>query len=493
MKEQELAWMAADHLYVFPKLASGYRIPRHSKYLAERVQAAIEEQNDPEKRQNKHKIFMVGGPPRYGKSELLCCHGNAWILGNYPRKKIIIAAYQASLAEKHSRRARGLFEKWGPLLWGVYPSQTTFAGNDWETSEGGGVKAVGIQAGASGYGADILGIDDYHSDNLSAESKLQRDNVWEWWLSAAIERLHPGGIVIIYAVRWHDDDLCGRLLKQEKKLGDDCPFEIINIRFPALAEENDILGRQPGEALWPWWKDEKALNNIRIAVGPYVWNALFQANPTPRGGTLFKSEHFRYYEIDTLTSDYLCWRKDIKEPIRVKRKELIRQELVDPSLEIKKTNDPTGMLAWGYSRQHKVWLLLDRINDRIEHTQVHDKMLNFAFKNKCTTIGIENEKIGKILVKQSAGRDQIGDKKIPFKEIPTGGLDKYARATPMANYFENERVFLPQNAPWLSDYEAGLISFPHGAHDEDVDCTSMAAQMEEKLSMLDMLAARASQ
>lgn len=489
MTEKELAYLAVNYLHVFPKLASGYQIPRHSTYLAQKIQAAIEEQNDPKNRHNKHKIFIVGGPPRHGKSDLLCCHGSAWILGNYPRKKIIIAAYQASLSEKHSRRARGFFEKWGPLLWDAYPSQTTFTGSDWETSEGGGVKSVGIEAGASGYGADILFIDDYHKDNLSAESKLQRENVWEWWKSAAIERLHPGGFVVIYATRWHDDDLCGKLLKQEKELGDDCPFEIINIRFPALAEENDVLGRKPGESLWPWWKNEKALGAIRLAVGPYLWSAVFQANPTPRGGHLFKSEHFRYYDREISTGDYLCWKKDVTEPIRIKRSErLIRHVYVDPALETKTVNDPTGMHAWGYSRKYRIWLLLDRINDRIEHTQVHDKLLNFAFKNRCTLAGIENEKIGKILVKQSAGKDRIADKKIPFKEIPIKGLDKYARATPMANYYENERVFLPRNAIWLSDYEGNLTAFPHGEHDEDVDCTAMAANMEASISVVEALA-----
>lgn len=141
------------------------------------------------------------------------------------------------------------------------------------------------------------------------------------------------------------------------------------------------------------------------------------------------------------------------------------------------------MLALGYSRKHKVWLLLDRINDRIEHTHLHEKMLHFASKNQCTVVGIEDEKVGMILVKQSTGRDKIGDRKIPFKEIPTKGLDKYTRATPMANYFENERVFLPKGASWLSDYESSLIAFPNGAHDEDVDCTLMAQNMEIKISV----------
>lgn len=483
MNQLEYARHARKYLYVFPKFVSGYRIPRHSQYIANLIQKAIEEQNDESKRHDKHKIFMVGGPPRHGKSELMCCHGIPWILGNYPQKKIILAAYAAKLAEKLSNRARSIFEHWGPILWDSHPSKNLFTRSDWETSEGGGCRATGITGGVGGWGANILLIDDYHEGPLTAESKLQRDRVWDWWENVAFERLHPGGIVIIYATRWNDDDLCGRLLKQYQELGNKCPYEIIHIRFPALAEENDILGRKPGEALWPWWKNEEMLEATKLSVGPYVWSALFQANPTPRGGHLFKSEHFRYYTIDPKTSDFLCWKKDVLEPIKVKRKKLVRHVYVDPALEVKTMNDPSGMLAWGYSRRHKIWLLLDRINDRIEHTQIHNRILQFAHKNSCTIAGIENEKIGKILVKQSAGKDEIGGKKIPFKEIPTNSVDKYTRATPMANYFENERVFLPKSASWLSDYETGLVLFPLAAHDEDVDCTSMATNMESKLSV----------
>ena len=116
-----------------------------------------------------------------------------------------------------------------------------------------------------------------------------------------------------------------------------------------------------------------------------------------------------------------------------------------------------------------------------------DRLKLFAFKNNCTKIGIENEKLGKVLVKQSAGNDSIGGKKVPFVEIPTGQLDKYARATPMAGYTENERVFFPRDAHWLSDYESNLIKFPNVKHDEDIDTTAMAEHMEASKSLAEVL------
>lgn len=296
--------------------------------------------------------------------------------------------------------------------------------------------------------------------------------------------------MIILATRWHDDDLIGRLLKQKKQDGDSFPFVTECINLPALAEDNDPLGRQPGDALWPWRYNHEQLQDIKRTVGPYWWSALYQGSPVARGGTLFKSIYFRYWVRDGQTGDYLCYRQGEDKPIRIQKTELVRHVYVDPAIEIKTTNDPTGMAAWGYSRKHRVWLLLDRVSERIEHSQVMQAIKNFAFRNKCTVIGIENEKLGKVLVKQSAGNDLVGGVKIPFREVATRGLDKYARATPMANYIENERVFFPRGAAWLAEYESNLVRFPNAEHDEDVDVTAMAQEMEAKVSLAEVLAGR---
>jgi predicted phage terminase large subunit-like protein len=272
--------------------------------------------------------------------------------------------------------------------------------------------------------------------------------------------------------------LIGRLLKQKELEKEEFSFELEYINLPALAEEDDHLGRKPGEALWPDRYNAVRLNNKKKTAGPYWWSALYQGSPAARGGTLFKSLWFRYWDFDPGTGDYLCYRINEEEPVRVHRNELIRHTYVDPAIEIKKINDPTGMAACGYSKKHRIWLLLDRISERIEHTKVMEAIKNFAFKNRCTLIGIEDEKLGKVLVKQSEGNDQVGDIKIPFRGIPTKGLDKYARATPMATYTENERVFFPRGALWLAVYESNLVRFPNAEHDEDVDVTAMAQDME---------------
>lgn len=484
MTKAELAEQASRKLWVFPKLVSGFKSPPHLRKCCEIFIELFHKKTD------KIKLLVIDGPPRHGKTEQFPIHGTAWLLGHFPKLKIIIGAYASSLAERHSACARDIFEIWGPILWDINLSKSVSGKGLWQTEEGGEVLAAGLDAGASGFGADVFFIDDYHKTRKQAESPVERDRNWTWWQSVTGTRIHPNAIIAIFATRWHDDDLVGRILAQHEELGDESPYELIHITMPALAEKDDFLGREPGEALWPWRYNRQRLLHAKKMVGPTDWSALFQGSPTVRGGTLFKSEFFRYYTFDAMTKEYVCYRKDISEPIRIKKTDLTRHVYCDPSLEIKTTNDPTGAAAWGYSRRHKVWLLLDRLNGRIEHTQVMDRLKLFAFKNSCTKIGIENEKLGKVLVKQSAGKDSVGGVKIPFVEIPTGGLDKYARATPMAGYIENERVFFPKDAPWLSQYESALVKFPNDKHDEDVDITSMAENMESRKTLAEVLAGK---
>ncbi len=388
-----------------------------------------------------------------------------------------MSSYGAELAEANSNAAKFIFEYWGPRFWNVNPGEI-FKRSAWNTDEVGGVIASGIGGATTGFGADIFIIDDYIKDGEEAESLLKRKKIWTWWQSVASTRLHPGAVVIILATRWNDDDLIGRLLKQKEEEKEEFPFEMEYINLPALAEGNDPLGRNEGEALWVDRYNRDNLLAKKAASGPFWWAAMYQGGPVARGGNLFKSDNFRYYDIDLETNEYLCYRINDNQPIRIKKSELIRHCYVDPSLEIKTTNDPTGMAAWGYSAKYKIWLLLDRMNDRIEHTKAMNIIKVFAFKNGCSLIGIENEKLGKVLVKQSAGNDQINNIKIPSKEIPTNGLDKWARAVPMATYMEQERVFFPRNIHWLADYEDSLVRFPNAVHDEDVDITSMARFME---------------
>jgi len=473
------AALARKRFCAFPKFASNNSIPQHLYYTANRVQATIE------RKAEKNKMLLIAMPPRHGKTELISKHLPAWVLGKYPDKHIILTSYSSDLSDHNSDVAKGIFEKHAPVLWNTHKSKTMFNRSHWETSGKGGLISAGVGGSITGFGADLFIIDDYVKGSEEAESKNQRDKLWRWWESVAATRLHPNSTVIVMATRWHDDDLIGRLKKQKKKDGDEFPFELEVIDLPAIAEDKDDLSRKKGEALWPSRYNLKLLLNIMKTVGSYVWNALFQCTPTARGGSLFKSANFRYYERDHKTGDFFCYRKDEEKPIRIVDRSLTKRCYVDPAIEIKKINDPSGMAAWAYNAKEKIWLLLEARSERIEHTKIQGEINDFAMRNGCTQVGIENEKLGKVLVKQSFGTGNI-----PCKEVPTKGLDKYARATPMATAIENERVFFPRSAPWLADYEDQLVKFPNADHDEFVDTTAYASEMETKLSVSEMLANR---
>ena len=501
---EQFAWAAKEHLYAYPQLVSGNLNPPHIHKVAKVVQKAIEDSmeelqraidNDTlEEEDFKNTLILLSMPPRHGKTELISKHLPPWYLGKYPSNRIILTSYSAELSTSNSDIAKTNFEVWGPTLHDSFPNLNRFNKTSWNNTQKGGVQAAGVSGPITGYGADLFIIDDFFKGWEEAESKLMRDKLWNWWQSVAASRLHPGAVILIVATRWNDDDLIGRLFKQSFEEGDEFPFRLKYLNFPAISEESDDnrykkfpdpLNREEGLALWPSRYNKMKLRRIEKMVGPYWWNALYQGRPVPRGGNLFHSASFRYFERDQY-GNYICHRKD-KEPIIVNKKDLKIHCYVDPAIEEKKVNDPTGMAVWGYCRKNKIWLLLDRFNKRVPPTIIQDEILNFAFKYKSTLIGIENEKIGKIVAKQSAGKDNIQGMKIPFKEIPTKGLDKYTRAVPMATYCDNERVYFPMGASWLGIYEEYLIKFPQVDHDEDIDITAMASHMETQVSVTQAL------
>lgn len=478
MTPQQLAALAKDNLFAFPKLVSNLQCPKHIKFIADKVQEKINQEG------KKFKLLMISVPPRSGKSLLISKHAVPWYLGKFPDKRVILTSYSSDLSDQNSDFAKDIFEQWGPILWDSHPSKSLFNRSMWNTSKGGGCVSAGICGQITGFGADLFIIDDFFKGNDEAESKNHRDELWDKWQSIISTRLHPGSTVVILSTRWSDDDLVGRLLKQAKEQKDTFPFDYEYVNLPAIALRDDPLGRQPGEALWPDRFPIEMLNDIRNIVGSYWWNSLYQGMPVNKGGTLFKYEDFRYFEQQG--SSFICYRTD-EESLRIDKSYIKTTVILDPAIEKKRKNDPSNMLAWGYSSKHKIWLLFDRLNDRIDHKKLRATALSFAAKNNATRILVENEKLGKVLQRQSEGNDEINGIKIPFKEVRTKGVDKYARAVPMATYIENQRVFFPKNVPWLATYEGNLTSFPGGAEDEDVDCTAYAKELEKSISLTEVL------
>ncbi len=249
-------------------ITNGHWIPaKHLLYISARIASALARGNG---------RLIVSMPPRHGKSELLSVNTPIWTLDRNPRNDIILASYGQELASDFGRKCRDQILDVEDEL-SCKLRRDALGATRFLTTAGGGMRTAGVGGTITGRGADVLFIDDYIKNDEEAASATQRDKIYDWFIATALTRLEPGGSIIIIATRWNIDDLIGRLLTLQPDVWD-------HIRLPALAEADDPLGREVGEALWPERYDVDALNAIKKAQGPYFWQALFQQAPIPISG-----------------------------------------------------------------------------------------------------------------------------------------------------------------------------------------------------------------
>lgn len=229
--------------------------------------------------------LIVELPPRHGKSEMITMRYPVYRLARNPEQRVIVGSYNQTLANKFSRRARKI-----ATLAGLPVARDRKAAEEWDTEQGGTFRAVGVGAGVTGQGADLIVIDDPVKNRREAESATYREAVWDWFTNDLYTRREPGAAVVIVMTRWHLDDLVGRVLAS--------PFarDWERVRIPALAEDDDPLGRAPGEALWPARFTADDLAQIRTVLGR-DFDALYQQAPIAREGGMFRlADLARYVE-----------------------------------------------------------------------------------------------------------------------------------------------------------------------------------------------------
>lgn len=238
------------------------------------------------------KYLIVSMPPRHGKSMLISRYTPPWYLGLFPNNRVILIGYSEDFAGKWGFAARKLVEDHGYQHFGIKVDPDRSAQVRWELKGfEGGMDSIGIGGGVVGKGANLFIIDDPIKKAEEARSPTFRDNMWDWWESEAHSRLEPNGSVILVMTRWHQDDFAARLIKLlQSGLLKNSKYEIIN--FPAIAMEHDILGRKPGEALWPWRYSIEDLEEIKNIKTEYWWTAQYQGQPIPPGGNMFKRDWF---------------------------------------------------------------------------------------------------------------------------------------------------------------------------------------------------------
>jgi predicted phage terminase large subunit-like protein len=275
-----------------------------------------------------------------------------------------------------------------------------------------------------------------------ASSETTREKIWKEWQSSLSTRLEKAAIVILIMTRWHEDDLAGRLLSAEH--GDPLPWRVINI--PLEADDNDVLGRQPGEPLWP---DRYGLDFIKERKQyPQTFNALYQGRPTSEQGNMLKRSYWNYYDI-LPSCPILCMS-------------------VDATFKDTAKSDKVSIQVWG--KTNLDYYLIDRVNARMDFTTTLQAIRNL--KAKYPTVGM-------IFIEDKANGSAIIN--VLQKEItgiiavnPQGG--KESRAQAILPYVVGGNVHLPRTE-WISDFVEECASFPKGAHDDDVDSMTQAINM----------------
>lgn len=403
----------------------------------------------------KIKHLLVTFPPRHGKSEICSKYYPAWYLGTYPDRRIIGCSYEADFAAQWGYKARNIFTEYGKPLFNLDVSGDSSARDRWDIKGHlGGMNTAGVGGAITGKGAHLLLIDDPVKNAEQANSKVYRDKTYEWYTSTAYTRLEPGGSVVLIMTRWHSDDLAGRLLQEE-------PDKWTVINLPAIAEDNDALGRNPGEALFPKRFDVPALMDIKRTLGSYWWNALYQQRPSALEGSIFKRQHLKYYTRE----NNIFTLNDKKVPLN----DCTIFQTCDPAASTKTTADFFVLATWALTKQNDL-VLLDLIRTRLEGPDQINLFKQAYVRWNPAYQAVEAVGVGKTLY-QMLVREGL-----PIKELKAD-TDKVTRALPAAARMEAGTIYLPNNAPWLCDFEEELLAFPTGTHDDCVDVLSYAVTL----------------
>jgi predicted phage terminase large subunit-like protein len=400
------------------------------------------------------KRLIINMPPRHTKSEFASYLLPSWFLGKFPDKKIIQTAHTAELAVGFGRKVRNLVssEHYGKVFDTKLSSDSKAAGR-WNTHVGGDYFAIGVGGAVTGKGADLLIIDDPHSEQEAKQGNpAVFDGVYEWYTSGPRQRLQPGGAIIIVMTRWSKKDLTGQILKNSEKDGVN-DWEVID--FPAILPS--------GTPLWPaFWKKEE-LEALKAELPVAKWEAQYQQNPTSEEGAIVKRDQWR------------IWEKDEAPPC-----DFIIQSW-DTAFETNNRADYSACTTWGVFEHADSKgniktniILLDAFKRRMEFPELKKKAFEMWKEWDPDTLIVEKRAAGAPLIYEMR---KIG---IPVSEYtPHKGNDKIARVNAISDLFASGVVWCPDTR-WADEVMEEMASFPNGDHDDLVDSSSQALMQFRK-------------
>ena len=416
--------------------------------------------------------LIVNMPPRHGKSEFISQYFPAWHLVRFPEKRIILTAYSNQFASIWGRKVKEIILA-NKELFGIKLNPLAHSSSSFEIAgSGGGMHSAGAGSSITGRGADLLIVDDPVKNNMDVKSAIKRDILWDWFNSTALTRLEPFGIAVLLMTRWHPDDLCGRILEKYNvltfdKLSDRKDRKIwLHLSMPAIAKAKDILGRSPGDALWPARFDINELENIKNQLGSHWFEAMYQQNPLRQNDALFKSKDFRYF---TQQGDFYLLGGNTKRENSIYKNDCSIFISVDLAVKAKESSDYTVAIVFAVTPDNRI-LLLDIFRDKVTGREQIRALTNLYKKWQPLSMGIESVQF------QTAIIYQLLDMGYNIKKLtPTN--DKYIRAQGISLRLANGLVYFRAKAHWLNDFEKELLEFPSGRHDDQVDAFAYIDKM----------------
>jgi len=394
------------------------------------------------------KRLIINMPPRHTKSEFASYLLPAWFLGNFPEKKIIQTSHTAELAVGFGRKVRNLVDSdvFSETFPGVGLQADSKAAGRWNTNHRGDYFAIGVGGAVTGKGADILIIDDPHSEQeaaLAATSPEIYDKVYEWYTSGPRQRLQPGGSIVIVMTRWSQRDLTGQVLKADAQRGGE-GWEVIE--FPAILPS--------GKPLWPSFWSLAELEALREELPNGKWQAQYQQNPVGNESAIIKRDWWKWWEEDNPPEcEYTL-------------------QSWDTAFEKNNRADYSAGTTWGVFTHHKdnqkYLILLNTYKKRVEFPELKKDVLREYNEYEPDTLIVE---------KKASGAPLIYDLRamgIPVSEYTPGkGQDKFARLNSVSDIIASGKVWVPRTR-WAEELVDEIASFPSGEHDDLVDSTTLA-------------------
>ena len=399
--------------------------------------------------EGKIKRLIINMPPRHTKSEFASYLLPAWYLGRFPDRKIIQCSNTSELAVGFGRKVRNLVD--GDTYAKVFPNVSlrhdSKAAGRWATNANGDYFAIGVGGTVTGKGADLLIIDDPHSEQeaaLASGNPEVYDKVFEWYESGPRQRLQPGGAIVIVMTRWGKRDLTGRVLQSMvEKDGDE--WEIISL--PAIKKNE--------KPLWPEFWSFEELEKLRNVLPISKWSAQYQQNPTSEEGAIVKRE---WWQI---------WDKERPPPCK-----FIIQSW-DTAFTKNERSDYSACTTWGVFDMNENpddvhIILLDALKERLEFPELKQRALQMYHEFSPDAFIVEAKASGAPLIYE------LRSMGIPVQEFtPVRGNDKISRINAVADLFASGKIWCPPTR-WAEEVMEEMAAFPNSDHDDLVDSTTQA-------------------